>query len=332
MNDDDARRLFESVGARDEPPSEVRERVRDEVQEAWQDLPAQRRRGTGVAGYGVAVGIVVAALSAWLAWMPQPAAPTAIAGHLEYATGGHAVAANGDLDVPRLAHGVEVRTAGTGRVLIRLQDGALLRLDAATRLTLHSTAELLLEHGRLFADSMGSEVVVTTPNGVRVENVGTQFEVAVDGGRVDVAVRQGRINAHVDGQSVRSHAIEGVGETVAFEGSNVVSRKSLPATASRWGWIHASMPAFVLDGATVFEFLTWAAAECGMTLEFASDRVSRQAKTVRLHGPSVPAARISREEIEATLQTVPSLRILPSKEHRLVVDRLPGRPPPAASN
>lgn len=320
MKDDDVRRLFESMESLPAPPSEVRDRVRDAVHDAWTDLPSARLGGRSVAVYGVVAGVVAAAVAAWLVWMPGPAEPSAVAGELAYATGGHVVAGNAELDTPLLAVGATVETTGSGRVLIRLKDGALLRLDAGTRLTLHAPTEIGLAEGRLFADSTGTGVGVATASGVRVEPVGTQFEVAVDEARVEVTVREGTVDLRVAGRTIRSEARGGMGEALSLEGPNVVSRERVSTTEARWDWIHASMPAFELEGATVFEFLTWAAAEAGLGLEFADERVSRHAKGVRLHGPQVPPERIDREEIGATLETVPSLQILQSKGHRLVVD------------
>lgn len=320
MNDEDVRRLFRSVESRATPPSEVRDRVRDAVHDAWTDLPSARRAGRSVAVYGVAAGVFAAAVATWLVWMPERAGPSAVAGELAYATGGHVVVANGELDAPLLALGATVETNGSGRALIRLKDGALLRLDAGTRLTLQAATEMGLAKGRLFAHSTDSGIGVATASGVRVEPAGTQFEVAVDEDRVEVVVREGAVDLHVAGRTIRSEAREGMGEALTLEGPIVMSRKPMSTTEARWDWIHGSMPAFELDGATVFDFLTWAAAETGLGLDFADRQVSRHAKGVRLHGPPIPPERIDRAEIGATLETVPSLQIRQSEGHRLVVD------------
>ena len=320
MSDEDLRRLFESVSGRGTPPADVHERVRAAVREAWEDLPRARRSVAATAAYAVVASAVVVAVAGWLLWMPRPVEPPAVVGEVAYATGGHGVMGNHGLDAPLVAGGATVETTRAGRALLRLNDGALLRLDAATRLTVHSGTDVGLAHGRLFVDSAGSDVRVATRDGIRIENAGTQFEVAVEDERVVVAVREGRVALRVGERSIRSEAQGGMGEAVVLEGANVVSRERTPATGARWDWIHGSMPAFELDGATVFEYLTWATAEAGVTLEFASEGVARLAKAVRLHGPPVPPERIGVEEIRATLQTAPSLQISRSEDYRLVVD------------
>ena len=318
MNDEDAQRLIGSVGAHDTPPTEARERVWNAVHGAWENLaPARQGRATTV--FALAACVVVAAVSASLVWLPEAVEPAAVAGEVAYATGGHVVA-NSELAAPLLATGATVETTPEGRMLVRLENGALIRLDGSTRLTLRGTAEVGLSQGRLFADSAGSSIGVIARSGVRVQSVGTQFEVGVEDDRVVVAVREGRVDVSAGGRSIRPEAVDGIGEAIVLEGGDVVSTERVSATSARWDWIHASVPAFELDGATVFEFLTWATSEVGFTLEFASEQVTRHAKAVRLHGPRVRADRIDRERIRSTLLTVPSLRIAQSESRGLVVD------------
>lgn len=319
MNEEDVRLLVASVGPRDTPPAEVRERVRDAVHDAWEDQAPLRRGRAATTVFVLAACVVVAAVSASLVWLPGSVAPAAVVGEVSYSTGGHVVA-NSELADPLLATGATVETPPQGRALVRLTDGALIRLDGSTRLTLHAAVEVGLSHGRMFVDSAGSNIGVATPSQVWVQSVGTQFEVGVEDERVVVAVREGRLEVRAGGRSIRSEAREGIGEALVFESGDVVLTEPVSATGARWDWIHASVPPFELTGATVFEFLEWATAETGLVLEFASEQVARHAKAVRLHGPPVRADRIDREAIQATLATVPSLRVVQSKGHALVVD------------
>ena len=319
MDDEDVQRLIGSVGPRDTPPAEVRERVRRAVHVAWKDLALVRRGRAATTVFVLAACVVVAAVSASLVWLPGSAAPAAVVGEVAYSTGDHVVA-NSGLAAPLLATGATVETPPAGRALVRLTDGALIRLDGGTRLTLHASLEVGLSHGRVFVDSAGSSIGVATPSQVWVQSVGTQFEVGVEDERVVVAVREGRLVVRAGGRSIRSESQDGVGEALVLKGGDVVSTERVSATGARWNWIHASVPAFELNGATVFEFLEWATAETGFGLEFASDHVTRHAKAVSLHGPAVRADRIDRERIQATLATVPSLRVAPSKSHVLVID------------
>ena len=322
MNGQEIKRLLETVDLREEPDGEVRQRTRDAARRVWAQLPASPARPSRAPWYGatvVAVGVGLAAL----AWVVRSPGPPAVAGEVAYATGGHAVADNDTLDAPLLSVGSSVETSETGRVLIRLRRGGLVRLDNASEVTLRASRRLALARGRLFVDSTGAGVDVESPGGVHVVPVGTQFEVAVDQERVEVAVRDGRVDVHVGDSVVPAAADKGLGEAVVVVGTRLVSRRLVAGSDSRWDWIHGAMPAFELDGATVLEFLDWAAREAGLALEFVSPRARRRAETVVLSGPAFPAARAGRDGILAILETAPSFQIAPSAEHRLVVGLAP---------
>ena len=311
-------RLLETVAPREDPDGDARERIRDAARRVWEDLPASSGRPSRGPWYGAAVVAVAAGLAAFAWLVHSPTAP-AVAGEIAYATGGHAVADNDTHDAPLLAIGSSVETTEAGRVLIRLARGGLVRLDVASELTLRGERRLALARGRMFVDTTGEAVAVETGGGVYVVNVGTQFEVAVDAERVEVAVREGRVDVLVGGRAIPAAADEGVGETVMVDGSRLVSRNRVPGSDTRWDWIHAAMPAFELDGATVAEFLAWSAREAGLSLEFEDPQVRRRAETVVLRGPAIPAADADRDGIVAILETAPSFRIVPSAEHRLVI-------------
>ena len=162
--------------------------------------------------------------------------------------GEHAVEDNGVRATPQLAEGASVLTSADGQVLVRLDARTFVRLDGRSRLTLHGDRRLVLHEGRVFTDSTGPGVVVETPAGVRVSDVGTQFDLAVDGDRVTVGVREGRVNVAAGGVAVSAAAREGVGEVVTFEGRELASRKPVPTTHARWDWIHNSVPRFRSGG------------------------------------------------------------------------------------
>ena len=319
MSDDDIRRLLEVSGPREEPPKDVRDRVYTAAHRAWRELPSATARRTRTVWYAVAAGVAAAATIAWYVqtWEPNG---SRVVGEIVHVVGEHAVEDNGARATPHLAEGASVRTSPDGRVLVRLDARTFVRLDGRSRLTLHGGRRLVLREGRVFADSTGPGVVVETPAGVRVSDVGTQFDLAVDGDRMTVGVRVGRVNVAAGGVVVSAAAREGVGEVVTFEGRELASRKPVPTTHARWDWIHNSMPAFDLEGASVHDFLVWATREAGLELAFANEAVRRHATAVRLHGPPMPAGRMERSLIRDILATAPSLRITSSPNYRLVVE------------
>ena len=322
MSDDDIRRLLEVSGPREEPPTDVRDRVYAAMHRAWRELPSATTRRTRTVWYAVAAGVAAAATVAWYVQTLEPNG-SRVLGEIVHVVGEHAVEDNGARATPHLAEGASVLTSPDGRVLVRLDARTFVRLDGRTRLTLHGNRRLVLREGRVFTDSTGSGVVLETPAGVRVSDVGTQFDVAVDGDRVTVGVREGRVNLATGGAVVSAAARDGVGEVVTLEGRELASRKPVPTTHPRWNWIHDSMPAFDLEAASVHDFLVWATREAGLELAFANEAVRRHAMAVRLHGPPMPAGRMDRSLIRDILATAPSLRVASSPNYRLVVELAP---------
>ena len=319
MSDDEIRRLLEVSRPREEPPTDVRDRVYAAAHRTWRELPSAMVRRTQTVWYALASGIAAAAIIALYVPTLEPNG-SRVAGEIVHAEGGHVVEDNSARAMPHLAEGASVLTSRGGRVLVRLDARTFVRLDGGTRLTLHGNRRLVLHEGRLFTDSTGPGIVVETPAGVRVNDVGTQFDLAVDGDRVTVGVREGRVNVAAGGIVVPAAAREGVGEVVTFEDSELASRQPVPTTHARWDWIHSSMPAFDLEAASVHDFLVWATREAGLELAFADEAVRRRATAVRLHGPPIPAGRIQRSLIRDILATAPSFRIASSPNYRLVVD------------
>ncbi len=319
MSDDDIRRLLEAASPREEPPTDVRDRVYAAAHRAWRELPSATARRTRTVWYAVAAGVAAAAIIAWYDQTLEPNR-SRVAGEIVHVVGGHAIEDNSARATPYLAEGATVLTSPDGRVLVRLDARTFVRLDGRTHLTLHGDRRLVLREGRVFTDSTGSGVVVETPAGVRVSDVGTQFDLAVDGDRVTVGVREGRVNIAAGGVVVSTAAREGVGEVVTFEGTELASREPVPTTHPRWDWIHNSMPAFDLEAASVHDFLVWATREAALELAFADEAVRRHATAVRLHGPPIPAVRMERSLIRDILATAPSFRVASSPNYRLVVE------------
>ena len=245
MSDDDVRRLLEVSGPCEEPPKAVRGRVYAAAHGVWRELPSTARR-TRTVWYAAAAGLAAAATIAWYVQTLEPNG-SRVAGEIVHVVGEHAVEDNGVRATPQLAEGASVLTSADGQVLVRLDARTFVRLDGRSRLTLHGDRRLVLHEGRVFTDSTGPGVVVETPAGVRVSDVGTQFDLAVDGDRVTVGVREGRVNVAAGGVAVSAAAREGVGEVVTFEGRELASRKPVPTTHARWDWIHNSVPAFDLE-------------------------------------------------------------------------------------
>jgi len=317
MNDEELRRVLELGVTQSDPPTEMGERIEAVAMRAWRNLPSPvaRWRRAGLAG---GASIAIATGAAWLAWFGP--APASTVGEVVYATSGYTIEDRHGA-FPQVANGATLRTHGTGRVLVRINTETYLRVDRQSALEFAEPGRLLLRRGRVFVDSVGDGVTLETEAGIRVEDVGTQFAVAVDNGDVEVGVREGRVDITFDQQTVAAEAREGIGEIVIVGPDRTVSRTPVKSTDARWNWIHEATPAFELDAATVHDFLVWATREVGLELSFASEVAWARASRVTLHGSPVEADGMGRAAIREILETVPSLRVVESADHRLIVAR-----------
>ena len=184
----------------------------------------------------------------------------------------------------QIARGAIVQTSAEGRMLVVLAGGSSVRIDHLTSATFHSNHEIWLHRGRIYIDAAGEEPLrVTTPN-ASITDIGTQFEVAVEGESLRVAVREGGIEVSTTGAVVHAAAAEGVGEELLFDGMTLRDRAPVATMSDRWAWTQAARPSFRLSGRSVYDYLTWAARETGRELVFESELVRQQAELQRFGG------------------------------------------------
>jgi|GEM_PF-698472 len=314
--DSDIRKLMVLAGRRQEPPAEVRARVHASVLNAWQQhavhaAPAALDRGRiGLYRWPWAIAAsLLLVLAGWgLLWSP---APTPV-GQLAYASGGYSVlqpAEGGGPESQRyhvgdsIPIGTLAQTADDGYLKIALDQGASLRLDRSTSVTLQNNGHLWLHQGRIYVDSpdRDSQVNIVTPF-ASVIDVGTQFTVALIDGGVSVVVREGLVNVSLgERKTVSAKAHNGMGEMLHVDDKQRVKREPITTTDLRWNWIHQANTDFDLNASSLYEFLRWACREEGLELHFASQAVELAAKQTRLHGRITGMA--PREAIQAVLAT-----------------------------
>jgi ferric-dicitrate binding protein FerR (iron transport regulator) len=279
-------RLVRLAGARPAVPAERAIRAETAVRAAWQaSVSARRRRVAGAWAGGLALAATLA-LVVGLVWQ-QPTTPAAapLAGTVERLVGGVELQAFAGPAQPlqsgsRLVAGVTVATAPDGRVAVRLESGASLRLDVGSRLTFETPTRLLLHSGAVYVDSqVGDPVVVETPWGT-VEERGTQFEVRLASDAVRVRVREGGV--HLAGERGSWDAARG--DELVLTAAGTLSRRSVPFHGEAWSWVQAIAPAFQLEGRTLGDFLAWFARETGRAVVWTDPAEQRRSLAVVLHG------------------------------------------------
>ncbi len=200
----------------------------------------------------------------------------------------------------RLAAGSRVRTKAAGRLALTLGGGESLRLAAQTEVMLDAPGRLYVQAGTIYVDSgerpSPSRIEVVTPAGT-ARDLGTQFELHIEGAALRLRVREGLVMLDRGGRSLTGRA----GEQLTIDGLGGVTRASISPTDPAWHWAEAvaSMPD--MDGKPASALIAWVARETGRRLQYESPFVEQRAAAVILHGEIRHLAPL--EALEAMLAT-----------------------------
>jgi len=288
-DDDPIARLLRLAGPREAAAQKRTGRVRAEVKTRWRTEVRSVRRRRGLFRVAVALAAAAALVLAvgygwWHPARPSPVADGAIAtllravGSLHGSDGG-AVTLGLSL---RAGSGLETGT--DGRAALALAGGATVRLDSDTHVRILSGPVLQLDRGALYIDTgkertRGAGVEIRTDLGL-VRDVGTQFEVRMQGDELRVSVREGVATLVRDDRSFSAPA----GTRLLVRPGGAVETGAAPMQGPDWDWVLAIAPAFELEGRTLASYLDWLTRETGWRVEFTDRSIAGRASTIILHG------------------------------------------------
>lgn len=279
--------LLRLAGPRPAVPPERRERVRSAVQALWNRSVASRRRRrvvVWIVGSLAAAAAVVVTVGLGLRRGPSPGG-TPGGARVEVVEGRVRSRALGTVRRgDGIAPGDEIRTDDDGRVAIRLGSEASLRVDRASRIELSSASSIELHRGAVYVDRPAAPgdalpVEIRTRLGV-VTEVGTQFEVRLEGESVRIRVREGLVSLERGG---RAYTAGSGRQLLAGAGSEVVASEA-PRHGEAWAWTLALAPPFDLEGSSLQEFLSWVSRETGWPVRFEESSLAGRAAETVLHG------------------------------------------------
>lgn len=265
-------RLSRSV----EPSAAATRRVRAAAELQWR-AAVQRRRSRSWALMVAASALAAAGAMAFFLRSERDLP----VGVLQASHGGVVVTTptRGPLEGGALPGGTLIETDDDGGAHVALEDGGAIRLDARSRLRLDSAARLTLEAGALYFDSgaavvgAGPRVEVHTPL-ARLWNLGTRYELRLEGERLEIAVRSGRVG--LERASGGSHTLDTGELLVLATGDSVVRREVLPSD-TRYGWTQRLGPPFAVEGRRLGEFLHWVERESGLEVRLLTEPDLRNA-------------------------------------------------------
>ena len=280
-------RLLRLGGMRPDVPAERESRVKqaflDEVRATARARVVRRRMATVAAVLSMAAAAVVAIRLGVTREVARPVVEVvATVERLE----GDGVRQNGSNAPVRIALGDPVHlgdrieSGATGRIGLRLANGASLRFDRGSRAHLVSLNSIALDAGAVYVDS-GSEspaLEITTSFGI-VKDIGTQFEIRLEESSLRVRVRSGVVEVH-RGADVSS-ARPGTELTVT---SALATSRAVVPYGQDWAWAASLGPAFDIEGRSLSAFLEHVCREQGWTLVYTDSKLALEASGIMLHG------------------------------------------------
>lgn len=315
IDDDEERtaRLLRLAGPRADASHDRGERVRLAVHREWRTMTRRRvlrRRAatTVVLLTAAAVTFVIVRVTP-----PQPVArdvPRASVAVIERAD----APASGPGAGSVIRAGDWVDTGATGRLALRLAERTSLRLDLGTRLQLVSDSVVMLERGAVYVDTGvdSSRLEVRTPLGV-TRDVGTQFEVRLNGPVLRVRVRTGLVELR---REDRAMPVSAGSELIIGNGGPTIAKIS--PSADEWQWAASLAPAFEIEGRTLAAFLNHLSREQGWTITYAEPALARDVSRIILHG-SVTGLSPSDALAVAARTSGLSVRFVRSADSTLVI-------------
>ena len=298
-------RLLKEAGPRPSVSPQRAARVEAVVRETWRhESRARRRRRTvlwAVASFATAaavllgVGAVLRGPAASLPVVPVATIETV----LGTVRSGESATTVGVGET--LFSGVDLVTGSAGRAALRLASGLSLRLDRNTRVRVDSPRSVFLERGALYVDSgadpdTGRSIEIQTSLGT-ARDVGTQFEVRLEGDDLVVRVREGLVELSHEGRLRDAPA----GQETRMSRGGDLERRSLLSHGPEWAWIAEAAPPFPLEGSSLEDFADWIAREAGWTVRFEQRVVEESASTIVLEGP--PLQMMPEQALRTVLPT-----------------------------
>jgi len=290
--DDSLERLLKHAGPRERPPKEHEDTLRDALYSEWDRVTRRRlnRRRAGWLALAASIFVVVGSLAVFV--RPEvfvgEANPVARVQRVDDEVQ-IAVTGRGSSPMPvsagtALFAGHSIIT-GDGQVSFDFVDGGSVRLATQTEIELLAHSELELIRGALYFDSINmapdaDRFLLHTSVGL-VRHDGTQFAARQIQSAVEVSVREGEIA--VDRGHERIVVARGERVRVPEDGGSI-RRQTVPLYGDHWTWADRMLPAFEIDGANLFDYLTWMARETGHRLVFETVQAEQAARTTILYG------------------------------------------------
>ncbi len=317
LTEEQIEQLLARVGSIPQPPEDMRDRVKAQVEATWQETVQARQARKKYPAFAAAAVITLAIAVGWMN-TKEPISQPVIASldssqhSIQLSTDGTQWSAT---ESPTIVEGAYIQAMETAS--LSLSNTLNVRMKPQTVVQLTSLDELRLISGEIYLDSYDKpdqdRFSVITEFGI-AEDIGTQFSVATNNNGWHIQVREGEVLVKDDSTKLRLEEEE----RVEINALNEVARQTLPDHHDSWQWVESSRPSYEIEGKTVDTYLNWVARETGRDLQYNTDEAKRSAETTLLHGSI--SGLTARRSIDAVLPAT-NFELMTSSENVIIVNK-----------
>ncbi len=267
-SEEDLASLFQAVGPRSEPGADARQRVYAAALETWQALPDESAYRRRYPHWAIAASVLLAGvLALYLNWDAGGRI-----GEVAYSRGGEKAAGE------PLREGEVVRTGRDETLSLRLRSGVVISLGTDAQATFHHHEQVTLDRGRAYVDAETGSVRLHTPH-VRIDDIGTVYQVQADARQTLVVMREGRVELAFANRQLALGSKPGAGEFVRVDAAGEIAEQGeLTTTDDAWQWHKTARAPLRLNGVSVSDYVKWLARDNGIDLRYGSAAVAQQAE------------------------------------------------------
>ena len=286
--------LLGHASPRPAPSTADSDSARTAVRAEWLNITHKRRRQRRIVTFAAAASVLLA-LAVVVNLTNMPVVSAAQVASIDKSIGSIYVLgeqsrlqATGNLS--SIAAGQTIVTGEDSGLGLMWGSGGSLRIDDNSRITFVSANSIELEKGRVYFDSMDTDVALEIQTAFgSVRHLGTQYITSIDKQALRVSVRDGRVS--VDG--LYYDEIAEAREQLTLSGRARPEVLSILPYGDEWIWIEATAPLSSFDGKTIYEFLQWVARETGFEIEFDNPDVEIIARKETVSGDANAEPRIA---------------------------------------
>jgi len=293
--DDSLELLFRNISARPKPPADVEQAVYEHALKDFKRMRARKKRQKRTVYWSVAASVLLAILVRPMIFPSHEATGGAdVLGIVENYRGDASVLqenqriqlTSSEKAIP-LFPGQSLFTAANSGMSIKWGAENTIRINQNTELKLRSASEIELVTGEIYVDiptipgrSLSSVKLQVVTRLGSINHVGTQFMVSSDASNVEIKVREGSVSVD-DGKQV---LVATKGQQAILGESDQVVRDAVLTYGPDWQWIEKLAPAFILEGRSLMDFLTWVHRETGKEIQFKTTAAKGIATSTIMHG------------------------------------------------